>query len=728
MSANFSYQALQQAIYLVNRFSTYMSKQKTMLRLGIDTGGTFTDFILFTGQTIKSFKIPSTPQAPERAILNGLTQILKELIDDKKVPSFIPELVHGTTVATNALLERKGARTALITTAGFEDVIEIGRQARPEIYNLAVERPTPLVPRDLRFGINERIDAQAKIIEPLKQSEINKLARKLKHAGVESIAISLLFSFANPAHEQSLAFGLASLNLPLSISSELLPEYREYERTSTVVINAYLVPLVSRYLGQLRAELERKLVTTHIRRKNAYSFRIMQSSGGSIAADTAAREPVRTILSGPAGGLVAAMKVAELAGFKDIITFDMGGTSTDVSLSQGAASTTREAKISSLPVAVPVLDIHTVGAGGGSIAEVDAGGALRVGPESAGAMPGPACYGTGTRVTVTDANVVLGRFGGSGLLGGKMELDVNRSAAVIDELAERMSQFASRKVLRDEAARGVIRVANANMERALRLVSVERGHDPRRFSLVSFGGAGGLHAVALAESLRIPRILIPPYPGAFSALGVLLADVIKDYSQTVRLLLQALPDDLKRVALERQLNAKFAELRRAALRDLRQEGFSQQQTNLNYSLAMRYHGQSFELEVPLQPEVENSLKKAVQTFHQLHYGRYGHSDKTRAVEIVSLRLKAIGKTQKPQLPRAKSLTRKEPQPERFTSIWLEKRTAQVPVFNREHLLSGMIIKAPALITEYGSTTLISVGWRAKVDEWRNLIISRDGNQ
>ncbi|HYE73105.1 MAG TPA: hydantoinase/oxoprolinase family protein, partial [Blastocatellia bacterium] len=306
-----------------------MNQQRTALRIGVDTGGTFTDFLVFMGHEVKSFKIPSTPSAPELAILSGLTQILNELIDHKKGSSLVPEIVHGTTVATNALLERKGARTALITTAGFEDVIEIGRQARPEIYNLAVERPLPLIPRELRFGVNERIDAQAQIVEPLKQSEINKLARKLRQAGVESIAISLLFSFANPKHERAIAASLSKLRLPLSVSSELLPEYREYERTSTVVINAYLVPLVSRYLKKLREELDDRLNTRQVRKENSGSVRIMQSSGGSIAAETAAREPVRTILSGPAGGLVAAMKVAELAGIKDIITFDMGGTSTD---------------------------------------------------------------------------------------------------------------------------------------------------------------------------------------------------------------------------------------------------------------------------------------------------------------------------------------------------------------------------------------------------------------
>ncbi len=451
-------------------------------------------------------------------------------------------------------------------------------------------------------------------------------------------------------------------------------------------------------------------------------MRIMQSSGGSISAEVAAREPVRTILSGPAGGVVAAMRVAELAGFGDIVTFDMGGTSTDVALCKGEARTTNEAQITGLPVAVPVLDIHTVGAGGGSIAYVDEGGALRVGPESAGADPGPACYGFGTRPTVTDANLVLGRFAGGGLLAGEMALDEFRAAAVLDRLADDMSRASSKLVTREQAALGVIRVANANMEQALRLVSVERGHDPRRFSMVSFGGAGGLHAAALAEALRIPRVLIPSFPGAFSALGVLLADVVKDYSRTVMLTIA--PNVMLTIAANefgdeskqhRRIEREFAAMEKLAKADLRAEGFAPDQTKLVRLLAVRYRGQSFELEVAADAN-------AIEQFHQIHRERYGHADQNKAVEIVSVRLRAVGITDKPQLQQEKTFRRYKAKPDREALIWLGDKRRKAAVFDRANLLPGAKITAPAIVIEYGSTTLIPPGWHATVDAWQNLIL------
>lgn len=697
----------------------YKSRSRVVshLRIGVDTGGTFTDFIVIFKDRLSAFKVPSTPQAPEQAILAGLARAFAGLSDEfdlsKDVSSNpLIEITHGTTVATNALLERKGARAALVTTAGFEDVIEIGRQARPDLYNLSVTRPAPLVPRELRFGLNERVapgpDNTATVIEPLRQRELVALARKLKRAQVESIAVSLLFSFANPAHERAVAEALEPLGLPISISSQILPEYREYERTSTVVINAYLAPRVSRYLNELSDGLSRKLG-----KRGADQLRIMQSSGGSISAETAAREPVRTILSGPAGGVVAATRIAELAGVGDIITFDMGGTSTDVALCKGGARTTNEAQITGLPVAVPVLDIHTVGAGGGSIAYVDAGGALRVGPESAGADPGPACYGFGTRPTVTDANLVLGRFASAGLLGDEMKLDEARAAKVLDELADEMSRASARTVTREEAALGVIRVANANMERALRLVSVERGHDPRRFTLLSFGGAGGLHAAALAGSLRIPRVLIPNYPGAFSALGVLLADVVKDYSRTVMTAIEPSKQ------IPRAIEKEFAALERQAKSDLRGEGFAPTRIKLIRSLAMRYRGQSFELEIEAPVE---DMDDAIAAFHQTHLERYGHADRNRAVEIVSVRLRGVGVSEKTRLKREAKFTRHQPKPQRTAQVWLGPKRKQVPVYDRAELRPGATIKGPAIIVEYGSTTFAPAGWKIKVDGWKNLFL------
>ncbi len=686
------------------------------IRIGVDTGGTFTDFIAVFGDERIAFKVPSTPQAPARAILIGLERVFDALAGWKdasgtKTSQVNIEIVHGTTVATNALLERKGARTALVVTEGFEDVIEIGRQARSDLYNLSVTRPEPLVPRHLRFGVDERVSAEGVILAEPGASEIDRLVKALKKARVESVAVSLLFSFANPAHERMLAEALSVLGVPVSISHRILPEYREYERTSAVVINAYLAPRVGRYLKELTEGL-----AGSFDKRRFTGLRIMQSSGGSISAETAGAGPVRTILSGPAGGVVAAGRVAGKAEIRGIIAFDMGGTSTDVSLCLGEARTTNEAQINGLPIAIPVLDIHTVGAGGGSIGYVDAGGALRVGPESAGADPGPACYGKGDRPTVTDANLVLGRFAGGGLLRGQMQLDETRAAGAIDRLAAQMSAASSEPVSREKAALGVIAVANANMERALRLVSIERGHDPRNFTLVSFGGAGGLHAVALASALRIPRILVPDYPGAFSALGVLLSDVIKDYSQTVMLKIDpSIETDRGETDPGSMIETGFRRLERQAAVDLRREGFSAARNKLVRTLTMRYQGQSFELEVDAGADFAAS-------FHSAHAERYGHCDPRRPIEIVSIRLRGIGVTEKPELRTSRVRKVIKARPQREASIFLSGRPKRIGVYDRALLEPGTEIDAPAIIVEYGSTTLLPAGWRGRIDGYRNIVI------
>jgi N-methylhydantoinase A len=691
------------------------------LRIGIDTGGTFTDFVAARGSRIDSFKLPSTPRNPAKAILEGIARILAE---DGAGPS---DIVHGTTVATNALLERTGARTALITTAGFEDVIEIGRQNRPEIYNLMVTRPAPLVPRDLRFGVTERVGPDGAVISELDRLELSATIKQIGalNPGVESVAVCFLFSFANPKHEKEVGRALGSLGIPVSLSHEILPEFREYERTATVVINAYLVPLMSRYLSSLVEGLESVVrsplsvakanATSYGERTTDYGLRIMQSNGGSVSAATAAAEPVRAILSGPAGGVIGALRVCGAAGVGDIITFDMGGTSTDVALCRGEARTTNEAVIAGLPVAVPVIDIHTVGAGGGSIAQVDAAGALRVGPESAGAEPGPACYGSGEEVTVTDANLVLGRFGGSDLLGGEMKLDLERARFYLSKLAAEMSRFAAKPLSPERAALGVVRVANANMERALRVVSVERGRDPRLFSLVSFGGAGGLHVCELADALRIPRVVVPQSPGTLSALGVLLGDVVKDYSRTIMLKTGGLDWS----AIERN----FAALERQARRDLKGEGFTADRAKVIRSAAVRYIGQSFEIEVPFNKRLEA-------LFHAAHNERYGYADQLRATEIVSLRLRALGVTTKPPLKAISSAKPNTPDPEYFSKVYLRERASSVPVYPRKQLRPGARFSGPAIIAEYSSTTLIPDGWRISVDSWLNLIIgtSRGGRE
>src|SRR5690242_20503511 len=484
---------------------------KAVVRVGIDTGGTFTDFVYEAAAKITVFKVASTPDDPSRAIAEGLARIVNE--SSTELAGI--EIVHGTTVGTNALLQRRGARVALVTTAGFEDVIEIGRQARPELYNLNAIKPPPLVPTDLRFGVAERVACDGEVLESLTPDELKRLVQEVQSAQPEAVAVCLLFSFVRPEHEKQIAAVVEKLQVPLSVSHQILPEYREYERTSTVCVNAYLQPLMGSYLTRLSQSFAinnsagKKTQSPKIKvPSSVFSLRVMQSSGGSISAEAAANEPVRTILSGPAGGVVGALRVAVGAGFPNIITFDMGGTSTDVALcDREGMRLTNESIVAGVPVAIPMMDIHTVGAGGGSIAHVDEGGSLRVGPESAGADPGPACYGRSLLPTVTDAHVVLGHFPGATLLNGEIKLDEERAHRAVAALAVEMSRAAKRNVTAVAAAQGVIDVVNTNMERALRHISVERGYDPRDFTLIPFGGAGGLHAVELARALRIPRVL-----------------------------------------------------------------------------------------------------------------------------------------------------------------------------------------------------------------------------
>lgn len=646
---------------------------------------------------IVTFKVPSTPDDPARAILDGLRRILEQF----GVPA---NVVHGSTVATNTLLERKGARTALVTTAGFEDVIEIGRQARPELYNLMVQRPVPLVSGELRFGVRERMGPGGKPLVALRETELARLRRAMRRAKAQSIAVCLLFSFANPEHERAVAKTLEPFNVPLSLSHEILPEYREYERTSTVVANAYLAPKMSAYLESMENQIR---VLDRSDGQKKIRLQVMQSSGGTVRAGVAAREPVRTILSGPAGGVVGALHIAKLAKLDRIIAFDMGGTSTDVCLCEGEAQTTNEAIIAGLPIAVPVIDIHTIGAGGGSIAAVDAGGALRVGPESAGADPGPACYGRGDRATVTDANLVLGRLGEAGLLGGKMPLDRKRAEQAVARVAAALSKVSRRSVRVVEAALGIVTVVNNNMENALRLVSVERGHDPRRFTLVNFGGAGGVHIVALARALGIPQVLIPQSPGTLSALGVLQADVVKDFSRTV--MLKSAGSNL------RTLQSTFRELESLAGRELSNEGFSRSRMRFERRLAVRYIGQSFELEVPARDDYAKA-------FHAVHQKRYGCADSARPTEIVSVRVRAVGRTQKPEVTRQRIARKYEPKPTGTITLSFTARPARTPVYARESLLPGARLSGPALITEYSSTTLLPAKTRATADAFGNLVI------
>jgi N-methylhydantoinase A len=686
------------------------------LRVAIDTGGTFTDCVWMESGDLKTLKVFSTPDDPSRAIAEALRTIRTA---SEKNRAATLTLLHGTTVGTNALLQRKGARVTLITTSGFEDVVEIGRQARPRLYDFFFDRIAPLVPRELRFGAQERTDAQGHILERPSDMELARLKQAVHTASPEAIAISLLFSFANPENEMTIAAAMAELGRPLSVSHQILPEFREYERTSTVVVNAYLQPLMQNYMQRLaeraKEQAEEKDPAAELGRRrgpvpkqNQARIFVMQSSGGITALEAAAREPVRTVLSGPAGGLVGAAAMAARSGFRKILSFDMGGTSTDVAAVQEEVRTGGQSEVAGLPVGVPMLEIHTVGAGGGSLARFDAGGSLRVGPKSAGADPGPICYGRGTEPTVTDANLLMGRLRPERFLGGEFKLDVERARRITSEWLKKQDSRLSVK----QFSAGVVRVVNANMERALRVVSIERGHDPRDFALVAFGGAGGLHACELAEALAIPTVMIPARPGALSAFGILVSDVVKDYSRTV---LWRIAGDLPQAKLQQE----FRRLELAAQKEFREErwrGTIQHERSLD----LRYRGQGYELNVP-------STVNVVARFHDEHQRRYGYHHAGREIELVTLRLRSRLRT--PQLrSRSKSLGQREvrklsaPTPVDRVPVFFNNKNVTTPVFERGDLVQRRFMKGPAVITEYSATTVIPPSKKFWVDAAENLVI------
>jgi N-methylhydantoinase A len=700
---------------------------QSALRIAIDTGGTFTDCVWVEGGALKTLKVFSTPDDPSRAIAEALRKISQTI--RKLGAGAALTLLHGTTVGTNALLQRKGARVALITTSGFEDVIEIGRQARPRLYDFFFDRVAPLVYRELRFGVKERTDAGGQILERPSESELARLREAVRDADPDAIAISSLFSFANPENEAAVAAAVEELGKPLSVSHRILPEFREYERTSTVVVNAYLQPLMQNYMERLaeRARSEEELESTEesggtpaaARKQGKPRIFVMQSSGGITALESAAREPVRTVLSGPAGGLVGAAAMASRSGFRKILSFDMGGTSTDVAAVQDEVRAGGQSEVAGLPVGVPMLEIHTVGAGGGSLARFDAGGALRVGPESAGADPGPICYGRGTAPTVTDANLLMGRLRPNRFLGGEFTLDVERAQRVTSEWLKKQG---SRLSLQQFSA-GVVRVVNANMERALRVVSIERGYDPREFTLVAFGGAGGLHACELAEALAIPTVMIPARPGALSAFGILVSDVVKDYSRT---LLWRLADGLPQAKLQKE----FRKLEAAARQEFREERW-RGGLHCERSLDLRYRGQGYELNVPATDK-DKDKDNVIARFHDEHQRRYGYHHAGREIELVTLRLRArlrtpqAGSQSQSKSAAARPRTERKPPPRTAPAerapVFFHDQAVTTPVFERGDLIPERPMKGPAVITEYSATTVIPPGKRFWVDASANLLI------
>ncbi len=620
-------------------------------------------------------------------------------------------------MGTNALLQRRGGRVALLTTSGFEDVLEIGRQARPKLYDLFVEKSEPLVPRARRIGVRERLAADGSVILKLTSAELARLTAVVKKRKPESVALCLLFSFRNERHERLVAQTMRAAGYPVSVSHEILPEFREYERTSTTVINAYLVPVMSGYLRDtsiriaalLSGQDRNKSISKTSRKSRSPLVRIMQSNGGIISAEEAAREPVRTILSGPAGGLIGAAQAAKLAGITTAISFDMGGTSTDVALLSGELHSSSEAMVAGFPVAVPMLEIHTVGAGGGSIARFDAGGALRVGPESAGSVPGPICYGRGREPTVTDAHAVLGHLGTAGLLGGSFALDIPRARTFLEEKLK-TSRGTFRSV--EGFAHGIIAVANAVMEKAIRVISVERGHDPRDYSLIAFGGAGGLHACDLAAALEMRQVVIPVFPGGLSALGILRADVVKELSRTVLLPAQEIVENPDR------LRAVRSALEKKGHRALRSEGFATRAMRFQHSLDMRYVGQAYDLNVLAEGNVTAA-------FHRAHQQRYGYRHDNRKVEIVNVRCRASGITVKPATHKVSERRRGERtvQPEAL-KLFFEGRSQNARWYRREKLAASDTLAGPAVVTEYSGTSLIPPGWEGRVDDYGQLVLTR----
>lgn len=649
--------------------------------LGIDTGGTFTDFVFYNGKRIAIHKVLSTPHAPEEAILQGMAEMGLAPRDLR--------VVHGSTVATNAVLEGKGVRTAFITNRGLRDMLTIGRQARRELYNLQPEAIAPPVPRGLCLETGGRLGADGSVIEPLTEDDLQDLRAAVERLAPQAVAINLLFSFLDDRFERAIEAAMPT-GLFVSRSSMVLPEYREYERGMTTWLNAYVGPLVERYLARLSAHLA------------PGKLAVMQSAGGTLGAEQAGRQAVHLLLSGPAAGLVGARFVAEAAGQPRVMTLDMGGTSTDVALIDGEVELTSEGRIGPYPLAVPMVDMHTIGAGGGSIATVDAGGALGVGPQSAGADPGPACYGRGGReATVTDANLVLGRLPVDARLGGSMQLDIEAARKAVRRIANQLGAASA-----EHAADGIVCIANEHMAQALRVISVQRGFDPREFVLVSFGGAGGMHVCALAEALGICRALVPVQAGVLSALGMLVAPPARQLSRTLGGLLASYDEATVNEALD-----DLAARGRAALRA---EGVEPTEITTEPCLDLCYRGQSYCLTIAWQ----GTLSDVTETFHLTHAHRYGHR-LAMPVELINVRMGL--RAEPPVLP----LPKLHPHAERSASgearVYCVPGT--VPIWHRECLVGGQRLVGPAIIAETTATTFVAPAWNSHVDDYGNLHLS-----
>ena len=692
-------------------------------RLGVDIGGTFTDAMLIDEDSgsVSIMKVQTTPSDPETGFLSVTARILAAA----GVPaSEVRYVVHGTTVATNAIIEGKMAPTGFVTTEGFSDMLEIQRQIRPSLYDLQFQKPVPLVPRRLSFGVRERLDATGAVIIPLDETHIAAIGAQLRDAGVEAVAVCLLHSYAHPDHEKRVGEVLGDLlpDIPISLSAELVPEFREYARASTTVINASIMPIVASYLERIEARLRAEGVQGELL--------VMQSGGGVYPFEAAAEKPVFMVESGPAAGVIAAAHIGDAIGFEDVISFDMGGTTAKAGLVQnGTPRVTKEFQVGAearvgsgiargqgYPILTPVIDLVEVGAGGGSIAWLDSGGALRVGPQSAGAVPGPACYGQGGDApTVTDANLVLGRLNPDYFLGGEISLDIGLATRAIEERCARPLDLTL-----DEAAYGILEIANHAMVNALRIVSVQRGYDPRDFALVAFGGAGPLHACWLADELGVETAVIPTSPGITSAMGLLVSDFRHEYTSTVISRL----DDVDR----EDVGTRLAGLKSTGRETLLREGISEADIRLEPEVDLRYVGQSFELGIAFDESVLGPrwAERLANRFHDEHDRVYGFSDSSEPVEMVNLRVVAVGEIQKPGLMAGRTAGTLSTAVKSTRRVFFAESggSTETTIYDRYALPADTSIDGPAVVEEIDSTTVVHPGWTAEVDLYGNLLLRR----
>ncbi len=679
-------------------------------RVAVDTGGTFSDFVYLNEDTgtVSIAKFPSTPDDPSRAILAGVEALIAQGVGAADVGSFC----HGTTVGTNALLEGKGVKTGLLVTEGFRGIYEVAEQARPygpAIFDVMYDKPVPLVPQSLTGEVRERIDFRGNVLVPLDEDALRRALRALKAQKIEALAVCLLFSFLHPAHEARVR-DIAREEMPdcnISLSSEILPQIREYYRLSTTVINAYLQPILARYIDSL----DRRLDGAGIATRQKY---VMQSNGGMSTFAEAARTAVTTVLSGPAGGVTAGVALARMTGFGNIITFDMGGTSCDVALiKDGAPIFAGRGKIEGRDIAVPMMEINTVSAGGGTIAKADRFGMLEVGPRSAGAVPGPACYGRGgDAATVTDCNLLLGYLSADNFLGGRMALDRTRAEQAVARVAKPLSLGVT------EAAEGVVRIIDVKMEEAIKAISTMRGHDLRDFMLLAFGGAGPLHAARMARDLGMAGVIVPLYPGVFSAIGLLMSDVAHDYVRS-----RMAPIAMLSSA---DVNGVFAALEAHARDDLRRDGFAEQDIRIERALDMRYAGQGYEITMACTPEETNALGELRKAFDAMHKSQFGHSAPDEPVEVVSYRLRGIGRVPHVAAPQYAPQGGKLADALRETrQMRFDGKMVPCPVYQRETLDVGVTLRGPAVLDQFDCTTVICAGQTARVDEWKNLIVTQE---